>query len=221
MNTFLFIHLFDLFLPSLFVLWLTLRSRSVPSPGWRRPRPWSSRRSAGGSTTSSSRWLEASVDPRLHCLKYESNVKILKYESNVRIVRMVTEKQQQQQQQQLPCLNGLSEDSIVQREFHNLHKSNAKEEVSVKEIWFFVRKFGFSAGSWQWEKYGWESARDSLRWGAGSPIPPAPGTHSDLIFGPLWSPSLVPFLGGWKKICCMLGPNFHLIQMSLLRETLF
>ena len=76
------------------------------------------------------------MDPRLHCLKYESNVKILKYESNVRIVRMVTEKQQQ-----LPCLNGLSEDSIVQREFHNLiltsyglHKSNAKEEVSVKEI---------------------------------------------------------------------------------------
>ena len=82
------------------------------------------------------------MDPRLHCLKYESNVKILKYESNVRIVRMVTEKQQQQQQQQqLPCLNGLSEDSTVQREFHNLiltsyglHKSNAKEEVSVKEI---------------------------------------------------------------------------------------
>ena len=75
------------------------------------------------------------MDPRLHCLKYESNVKILKYESNIRIVRMVTEKQQ------LPCLNGLSEDSIVQREFHNLiltsyglHKSNAKEEVSVKEI---------------------------------------------------------------------------------------
>ena len=39
--------------------------------------------------TSSSIWLEASVDPRLHCLKYESNVKILKYEKNVRIVRVV------------------------------------------------------------------------------------------------------------------------------------
>ena len=66
------------------------------------------------------------MDPRLHCLKYECNVKNLKYESNDRIVRLVTEKQQQQQQ--LPCINGLSEGSKV------LHKSNAKEEVSVKEI---------------------------------------------------------------------------------------
>ena len=91
MNTFLFIHLSDLFLPFLLVLWLAWHSRSVPSPGWRRPRPWSSRRSAGGSTTSSSRWLEASVDPRLHCLKYESSG---------------------QQQQKLPCFKGLSKGSI-------------------------------------------------------------------------------------------------------------